>query len=197
LGAGTPALHANILALRFGLGTRSSREQILAHVEPLLRENFSRGIREGGYSGHIELYFFHYALPALAAHGRPDLAEHLIDDHYGFLRELGDDTLPECFFGAGNAVGSRCHSWSGAAAIYAARHVLGIRPAAPGNLRELVFDPSVDRITRASGRICHPDGWIEISWQSIDGKIHPCIKAPEGVEVRSSGNIGILGAAVG
>ena len=150
LGAVTPALHANILALRFGLGSRASRDCVLAYLEPLLRGNFARGIREGESSGHLELYFLHYALPALAAHGRPDLAESLIDDHYGFLRKLGDDTLPECFFGAGKARGSRCHSWSGAPAIYAARHVLGIRPAAPGNPRELVFDPVVHRITRAS-----------------------------------------------
>lgn len=190
LRAGTPALHANILALRFGLGSRASRDRILAYLEPLLRTNFTQGIREGELSGHLELYFFHYALPALAEHGRPDLAENLIDDHYGFLRDIGDDTLPECFFGAENARGSRCHGWSGAPAIYAARHVLGIRPAVPGNPRELVFDPVVDRITRASGRISHPDGWIEVWWQSINGNIHPIIKAPEGVEVRCSANMG-------
>ncbi|MEI6035767.1 MAG: hypothetical protein WCS65_15995 [Verrucomicrobiae bacterium] len=194
LGAGTSALHANILALRFGLGTSASRERILAYVEPLLRENFARGTREGGGSGHIELYFFHYALPALAAHGRPDLAEILIDDHYGFLRGIGDDTLPECFYGADNATGSRCHSWSGAPAIYAARHVLGIRPAIPGNPSELIFDPVVHRIARASGRISHPAGWIEVSWHSANGKIVPCIKAPDGVEVRSSENMGNLPA---
>jgi len=187
LGAGTPALHANILALRFGIGSRVSRDRILAYLEPSLRTNFARGIREGDSSGYLELYFFHYALPALAAHGRPDLAEMLIDDHYGFVRDLGDDTLPECFIGAKNANGSRCHSWSGAPAIYAARQVLGIRPAVPGNPRALVFDPVVHRITRASGRISHPDGWIEVDWQSVNGKIHPCIKAPEGVEVRCSG----------
>ena len=184
LDAVTPALHANILALRFGLGSRASRDRILAYLEPLLRDNFARGIRKGELCGHLELYFFHYALPALAAHGRPDLAECLIDDHYGYLRELGDDTLPECFFDVGNAHGSRCHSWSGAPAIYAARHVLGIRPAVPGNSRKLVFDPSVHRISRASGRIGHPDGWIEVSWQSVNGKIHPSIKAPKGVEVQ-------------
>jgi hypothetical protein len=177
----------HVAALGFGLGSRASRDRILAYLEPLLRENFTRGIREGESSGHLELYFFHYALPALAEHGRPDLAEMLIDDHYGFLRELGDDTLPECFFGAGNARGSRCHGWSGAPAIYAARHILGIRPAVPGNPRDLIFDPVVHRITRASGRISHPGGWIEVDWQSVNGKIHSDFKAPEGVEIRRSG----------
>jgi hypothetical protein len=189
LGATTPALHANTLALRFGLGTRASRDRVIDYLEPLLQENLARGLKNKGFNGHLELYFFHYALPALAAHGRPDLAERLIDDHYGFLRDIGDDTLPECFFGAKSGTGSRCHSWSGAPALYAARYVLGLRPAIPGNPNVFLFDPVVHRISRASGRISHPAGWINVSWEVQKGGIHSTIQAPDGVKVLDQTNV--------
>jgi hypothetical protein len=181
--ANTPALHANILALAFGIGDRKTRSRILSYVEPKLRENFKKGVRGEMQSGHLELYFLHYALPALATHERPDLAELLVDQHYGYLMNLGDDTFPECFCTVEKALGSRCHSWSGAAAIYAARHVLGIRPAEHGNPRKLLCDPNVHGITRASGRIAHPEGWIEIAWEKLNGKLHVSINAPQSVEI--------------
>ena len=186
LDAETPALHANILALTFEIGTLEIRNRILTYLEPKLRENFAIGTREGEQSSYLELYFLHYALPALAAHGRPDLAELLISEIYGFLQDVGDDTLPEGFARVKKGGGSRCHSWAGAAAIYAARQVLGIRLAEPGNPKRLLFEPVVHGITQASGKIAHPDGWIEVSWELKDGVIHPEIKVPEGVEVKLS-----------
>ena len=184
LEAQSPAVHANILALAYELGERPQRAAILSYLEPKLRQNLSKGLSAGQYSGHLELYFFHYALPALARHERPDLAEHLINDHYGYLRRLGDDTLPECFCRVEKSVGSRCHSWSGAAAIYAARYVLGIRPLEPGNPDELLFAPTVSGVTHASGRISHPKGWIEVKWSTDeDGALLTDIHVPEGVKL--------------
>lgn len=184
LGSGDPGLHSNVLALFFGLGDVSMRGRILEYLEPLLRDNLARGLRHGQHGGHLELYFLHYALPALAEHGRPDLAELLIDRHYGFVRGAGLDTLPECFCDLERERGSRCHGWSGAAAIYAARFVLGIRPAEAGNPRRLIFSPVVHGISRASGKLAHPDGWIEVSWErAADGNIRSNIVAPAGVEV--------------
>ncbi|MFA6286175.1 MAG: hypothetical protein WC661_02225 [Opitutaceae bacterium] len=179
----TAAVHANTLALAFGLGPRRTRERILAYLEPKLRDNFAKGLRDGQAAGHLELYFLNYLLPALAAHGRPDLAELLIDQHYGFLRNIGDDTLPECFCRVAQMAGSRCHSWSGAPAIYAARQVLGLRQITLGNPNDFVFDPVVHGINRASGRIAHPLGWIEISWRRENGVIHPTISAPAGISI--------------
>ena len=131
----------------------------------------------------IQLYFFHFLLPALAEHGRPDLAEELVSTHYGFLRELGDDTLPECFSRVKRGVGSRCHTWSGAAATYAARYVAGIRPAAPGNPNHLRFDPIIHDISRVSARLAHPDGWILVDWEkSSDGSINlQRLEYPKGI----------------
>jgi alpha-L-rhamnosidase len=181
------AVHANTLALAFGLGDAETRSRMISYLEPKLRDNFAKGMSNGQHRGHLELYFLHYALPALADHGRPDLAEMLINQHYGFLRAIGDDTLPECFCRVEQAAGSRCHSWAGAPAIYAARYVLGIRPTTPGNPRKLIFNPVVHGITRASGRIAHPDGWIDVSWTLENGTIRPEIRAPQCVEVKNLG----------
>ncbi|GAB4167666.1 MAG: family 78 glycoside hydrolase catalytic domain [Terrimicrobiaceae bacterium] len=179
----TPALHANTLALAFKIGDKSLRSRVLDYLEPALRDNFRQGIAKGQFSGHLELYFFHYLLPALAEHGRPDLAELLIAEHYQYLRLLGDDTLPECFCRVEQGVGSRCHSWSGAAAIYAARYVLGIRPATPGKPHEMIFHPVVSGISRASGRIAHPMGWIDVRWERVEGCLHSQIRGPDGMTI--------------
>ncbi len=183
LGATTPAVHANILALAIRIGDLRSRRRILAYLEPHLRNNLAQGLSKGPGSGHLELYFLFFALPALAEHGRPDLAERMISEHYGYLKTLNDDTLPECFCEVEKAKGSRCHSWAGGAATYAARYILGIRPAGDGNHRHLIFDPIVGGIQRARGRIAHPEGWIEVAWERIDGKFTFTLKAPAGVEI--------------
>ncbi len=181
----SPALHANVLALTFGIGNVERRQRIIEYLDPLLRENLAVGLRKGNArkesEGHLELYFMHYALPALACHGRADLAEDLIARHFEFLSRIGNDTLPECFCRAEKVEGSRCHSWSGAAAIYAARFVLGVRQIEPGNPRRLICDPIIHGITRASGRIAHLDGWIEISWERHGGEFLISAEVPEGI----------------
>jgi hypothetical protein len=184
IGSGSQALHANVLALHFGVGSDLMRSSILDSIEPSLLDNFGRAVGNDPFGGHLELYFFHYLLPALASGGRPYLAERLINQHYGLVKSLGFDTLPETLSQMRRGQGSRCHSWSGAAAIYAARYVLGIRPAEPGNPRRMVFAPVFHGITGASGRIAHPDGWIDVIWErTCDGGFWSSITAPPGVEV--------------
>ena len=183
LDAPSPAVHANTLALAFAVGEPDQRAAMLAYLEPRLRDNHAHGLRHGLNSGYLELFYLSFALPGLARHGRPDLAEQLIADHYGYLEQLGDDTLPESFVGANSGVGSRCHSWSGAAAIYAARYVLGLRPAGDGDHRHLIFDPVVQDIRQARGRIAHPEGWIEVAWTREQGLFQVDLSAPPGVHI--------------
>ncbi len=184
LGAATPAFHANVLALAFGWSTDEDRARILAYLEPKLRENLKKGLAKGMFGGHIELYFLFYALLALPEHGRVDLAEEVIGEIYGYLKDLGDDTFPESFCQVAQETGSRCHSWSGVPAIYAARNVLGLRQKEAGNPDRLIFSPRVAGITRASGKVAHRFGWVEIEWEKVGGELR-LTKAslPEGVEL--------------
>lgn len=183
----TAALHANVLALFLRWGTEAERQRILEEIEPRLRRNFRQGLTAGQFSGHLELYFLNFVLPALAEHGRPDLAEALIAEHYGYLQSLGDDTLPECFCRVEVGIGSRCHAWSGAAAIYAARYVLGLRPGPAGDPNVWIWEPKVHGIRQAAGRVAHPRGWIEVDWKNIHGTLEVELTAPEGVTILRTG----------
>lgn len=182
LGAGTPAMHANVLALRFGAGDPG---RLLAYLEPLLKGNFRHGIDHGQGTGFIELYFMIYLLPALAEHGRHDLAEALIEEHYGFLQGLGHPTLNECFSRAHRNVGSCCHSWSGAAAVYLARYLMGFRQRGPGCRDAWILDPVSPSLDGAEATFPHEKGSIHVAWERTrpEGPVHARVTAPEGVTV--------------
>jgi len=185
-GAGTPALHANILALRYGIGPA---DRILSYLEPLLRRNLSHGLEKGQFSGFAELYFLSYLLPALADHGRADLALDLIRDHYGYIRSLGTPTLPECFNDAAAKSGSCCHSWSGSAAIFATRHLLGIRPSTPGNPDAYLLAPVAPGIDHAEGSIPHARGSISIRWKRKGNRFAAHATLPSGITLLTAPNV--------
>ncbi len=183
----SPAIHANILALRYGIGPA---DRLIGYLEPHLRDNLNRGRRLGAQGGHAELYFFYFLLPALAAHGRFDLAEFLLREHYGFLRSLGYPTLPETFYHADKGEGSCCHSWSGAGAIYLAQNVLGVRHVESANPDRILFDPRTT-LDGAEGKILHRLGMIRVQWQRGDAAIAACLSIPHGLTVESSPGIAL------
>ncbi|MCG9895747.1 MAG: hypothetical protein MH204_09755 [Fimbriimonadaceae bacterium] len=179
-------IHTQVLALwllagRPGFETTVSR--LVCSLEPRLAANLADGRTEGQHTSYLELYFFSFLLPGLARAGRPDLAEQVIRDHYGWLKSLGDDTLPECFSRADRGEGSRCHTWSGAPALYAAEFVLGLR-LDDSDPDTVIFRPITAGIHRASGVWRHPRGPIRVTWAEKDGRIDAEFDAPPGVTVR-------------
>jgi hypothetical protein len=186
LGAATPALHANILALRYGVGPAGP---LLAYLEPLLRSNLRNGLADDRVNGFSELYFFHYVLPALALHDRAELAETLIDETYGYLKSFGYPTLVESFHKAKQARGSCCHSWSGSAALYATDYILGLRHAHPGNPDAFVLDPRAVRPQGAKGTLPHARGCIQVHWERRAGGIHAHAVLPPGVTLTPAAGV--------
>lgn len=186
IGAQTTALHGNTLALRYGIGPA---ERILAYLEPKLRDNFRNGMAGGEQAGHLELYYFYYLLPALVENDRVALAEELIREHYGFIRDLGCRTLPEHFFTAAKGGGSCCHSWSGAPAIHATESILGLRLEHPGNPDVWKLDPKSPGHPSAEGTLPHHDGPIHVRWQRRDGRIIAQATAPEAVTILPSSHV--------
>ncbi|MDR3688543.1 MAG: hypothetical protein P4L46_04130 [Fimbriimonas sp.] len=178
IGAHTAAIHANVLALRFGVGDPN---RILAYVEPILRENLKKGLSSSNTESYLELFFFFFLLPALAMHGREDLADLLIDEHYGFIMRLEHPTLPETFKNADNGSGSCCHSWSGAPSIYATEYVLGLRLAKPGEPDTYLLDPVDSRHDRVEGTLPHRLGPIHVQWVRSEQGISAKAIAPKGV----------------
>lgn len=176
----TRCLHGQVLALTFEAG---DCERILQTIEPELLDNFRQGIEKGQNSGHLELYFHHYLLPALDRMGRNDLAEKFIHTHFEFLKGLGYPTLNECFCRAVRGVGSCCHSWSGAPAAYATKSILGLRQKQAGNPDAWIVDPHTETFTQARGVLPHAKGPIKVFWTRSEGTFDIKIEAPEGVEV--------------
>jgi hypothetical protein len=179
-GSQTLCLHGQVLALAFEAG---DCERILKTIEPELLRNFQKGMDEGQNSGHIELYFHHYLLPALERMGRNDLAEAFIQPHFEFLKNLGYPTLNECFCRAHRREGSCCHSWSGAPAIYATASILGLRQREAGNPDAWIVDPHTENFSHVSGILPHEKGPIKVTWTRENRKIEIKIEAPDGVEV--------------
>lgn len=186
IGATTPALHANILALRYNVGPSAL---ILDYLEPLLRLNLQRGLADDRDHGFAELYFFHYLLPALAARDRADLADSLIEETYGYLKSFGYPTLPETFHKAKHARGSCCHSWSGAPALYATEYVLGLRFARPGDPNAFVLDPIAHPSQAAEGTFPHARGSLRIRWERRGEIIHARATLPPGVTLTPAAHV--------
>jgi hypothetical protein len=180
LGASSPALHANVLAMRYGIGDSLA---IMDYLEPLLRSNLDNGLTCGETSGHAELYFFHYLLPALAMHGHGSLAVSLVREHYGFLKSLGYPTLPECFHQAEVGKGSCCHSWSGAAAVFATEYLLGLSPAFPGQSDVFRLSPADCGLSQAEGIYPHRAGPIRVRWIRQEGRFLARASLPAGVQL--------------
>jgi alpha-L-rhamnosidase len=189
VGAITPALHANILALRYGIGPA---DRLLAYLEPLLQENFRKGRQGPQFSGYAELYFFYYLLPALVAHDRVPLAEKLIQEHYGFLKSLGYPTLTEGFHAAEKGHGSCCHSWSGSPAIYATEFILGLRLTTPGQPDHWILNPMNSPHRQAEGTLPHSRGLIRVSWKREAGRIVARASVPPGVTLTPAGQVELV-----
>lgn len=78
--------------------------------------------------------------------------------------------------------GSLCHAWSATPTFDLSRHVLGVRPTAPGWTRVEV-SPHLGRLRSARGAIPTPLGLIHVDCRE-DGAVE--VNAPEGVEVRTA-----------
>ncbi len=190
-----PALHANILALCYGLGDAT---RLYDALEPRLRGNFDHGIKHGQFHGHAELYFLYFVLAGLVRVKQFALAETLIAQHYGFLRSLGTRTLPEYFYSVQAKGGSCCHTWSSAGAIYCHRYILGLRQQAPGDPDRWILDPRATRRFEAvSGQLAHAKGPICVSWERGETGIEAQIETPEGVAVELAPGVVQSAASVG
>lgn len=183
--AESAAVHANLLAWVFQIGTEVQRERVRDYLFKRLDQNFDLGLSQGQFGGQIELYFWSFLLPALAERGFQNEAIRWVRQHWGYVTEDGFGTLPECFCRKNVGVGSRCHSWSGYPAVFMSRYLLGLRQARPGTTREWVLDPlSIEGINQASGVQPVADGVIRVGWtRRADGRLEATVEAPPSVTV--------------
>ena len=178
-----PCLHANLLALAFGLASSEQAKPLLKYCIDRLEGNAAKAVRGVPADDFAELYFLKYALDGLARAKRFDIAEQVILDHYGVMRRANVDCLWECLHRGIKGLGSLCHAWSAAATEYLTRHVLGVREATAGEPNRLVVAPNVANIRAASGTFPHPAGPIRVRWTRGGENFTIDATGPDGVEL--------------
>ncbi|NRA40371.1 MAG: hypothetical protein HRU15_19665, partial [Planctomycetes bacterium] len=174
-------LHGNILALHFGLYTDEQLPALLDYVCTRMETNCQQGIEKNQGSGHAELYFLSYVIPALYEHGKVAEAEAVIREHYGTVQRYGGWTIWEAFSRGVRGLGSQCHAWSCAASIAFSQHTLGVRPV-NGDNNSIIIAPN-SCLAWARGSVPHPSGLISVAWRREDKHLWIEYDAPAHVHV--------------
>ena len=168
-------------------------------------------ISAGGAEG-FSTFFGYYMLEALAEAGMHAEAQQIVSDYWGAMLDLGattfwedlnysdalkasriDEPIPQGGFdihadtGSYCYVGHRhsyCHGWASGPAPWLSRHILGIRPVAPG-YSAIVVEPQLGDLLWAEGAVPTPYGVITVRHErGTDGKVHTTtLDIPEGIKV--------------
>jgi len=75
---------------------------------------------------------------------------------------------------------SDCHAWGAHPLYHYFATILGIRPASLG-FKKVTITPQLGRLQKASGKLVHPNGVIEVDFHQQDGFLQGKISLPGGV----------------
>lgn len=175
------SIHANILALAFGLGTSAQRERTLEFVLDAIEREMEDPVCEK--LPKVELFFMNYLLDALHEAGEPEAADRVVRAFYGPMYERGATTFWETLSRGGRQEGSQCHAWSGAAAQSCMTRILGVRPVTPGRTDKYRIAPQALGVSWAQGVVPHPRGAIRVAWVKDAAGVHATASGPAGVEL--------------
>jgi len=149
--------HANALAILSGIVIGENAVSVAKQMieDPTLEQ--------------CSYYYHHYLFEALMKTGLGDRYlsmlepwKHMLDLHLSTWAERADQ--PD------NPSRSDCHAWSASPNYHLFRIVLGIRPDAPG-FRKVLIEPALGDIKSVRGNIPHPDGCIEVSYNTLDNGV--------------------------
>lgn len=183
------SLHANALALAYGIATPSQVPAVLKYLEAGLSID-----PDDPPAGTPELYFLYFVLDAFYKNGETKAAEELILNVYGKIRERGAWRLPETFSRYQSNLGSMCHGWSAAPMVFFSERILGVRFAEAGDPRTMLVVPESECLDRASGTVPHPFGLIHVSWAVYCGELQVNVTLPRGVRciIQPAGRLALL-----
>lgn len=171
------ALHANILALSFGLCTPEQQPLVLAHVLKEMQGNHHSP------ACRAELFFLYYLLGTLYELGHAAEAEQIILNHYGILKAQGAWTIWECLGSGRKGRGSLCHGWATAPIQIFTERILGVRQAKSALPDEVIIQPESGLLKWAAGKVPHRHGLIEVSWRIKGNQFILETSAPKKVKV--------------
>ena len=183
-----PSLHVNALVLAYGLGDEQQEAGVLSYLKRELPSNTQ--VRKG----NLELYFLFFLLDGLYRVGEAGMAEEVIRQHYGVMKERGAWTFWETFRSGLHGKGSLCHGWACSPMIYFSERILGVREAVPGDVSQILVAPESDSLNAASGIVPHPMGLIQVSWRIEETKLLLSVVLPDGVAaiIQPSGRLAKL-----
>jgi hypothetical protein len=178
----TSAHHANALALRFGLASPEQETGVLANLRTAMRRyDTPEELKDS--KGHLELFFCHFVLEALAARELHDDAAAWVRAAWTPMLRKGAVSFWETLALGMADIASLCHAWSCAPNWFFAREILGVRPVA-GETDSFVIAPHAAGLQWARGVYPHPRGPISVAWTCENGTLKIEAHAPEGVEIR-------------
>jgi len=157
----------------------SEHAQCLALLAGLLPEPYRTRVAEGLLTAtdlhRTTIYFTHYLFETYGLLGRTDK---LIDrmQLWFDLPALGFKTTLE----EPEPSRSDCHAWGAHPVYHYFATLLGIRPASPG-FSTVRIAPKPGPLTTLSGKLPHPQGFIEVDWESQDEGWMAEVTLPDGV----------------
>lgn len=158
--------HGNCVALLFNIGSSQQLQRLREWLEAFLIKQIQTEQGHVQRGGHVDLYFLHYAIEALAQHGAHKTVLHVIRNIWGNHQKHNALTLWESYVRGLNGVGSQCHGWAAAPLIYYMRHVLGIDIERVDNCEVITLRPNCPELSWAEGVFPLSDGLLKISYQT-------------------------------
>jgi hypothetical protein len=121
------------------------------------------------------IYFSHYLLETFRNLGLESAFHQKLSAWFS-LEEQGFKTPPE----KPEPSRSDCHAWGSHPLFHSYAGILGIRPASPG-FQKVEIRPLPGPLREVSGRIPHPNGFIDLEYTRKQKKLKARITLPDGI----------------
>jgi alpha-L-rhamnosidase len=157
----------------------SEHTQVMALLSGQLRPEIREKVAEGLFTqpdlSRTTIYFSHYYFEVCRLLGRMDkLFERMALWYY--LQANDFKTTVE----SPEPSRSDCHAWAAHPLFHYFATLLGIRPASLG-FKSVEIAPQLGSLSHASGKMVHPQGWIEVDFHMEGNHLHGSVVLPESV----------------
>lgn len=144
-------------------------------VDPQRIEKIAQGLVTDKNLAKTSIYFSHYLFETYQALGKVDLLFDRLELWCDLLK-LDLKTTIEII----EPTRSDCHAFGSHPLYHYFATILGIRPSSPG-FKTVKITPQLGHLTKAHGKLVHPQGEIEVDFKMDKGKLKGTITLPTGV----------------
>jgi hypothetical protein len=170
----TPAtLHAEVFALDQGVVPPERRERVLAEV-----------VKRGGDKPSESIMIYYYLIKQLYARDRPELDTQVL----ALFRQGWEAMVAnpwECSWESFGG-GSKAHIYGMYPGYFLSAYVLGVRRDAAVWQHEILIEPHLGDLSRATGVVVTEFGPVPVWWQKADGRLRFKFTIPAGADATLS-----------